>query len=210
MRTIAASSLLALAAGLIIPAAARAATAPAPARAEPTPGPHAHLREGFIRGFTGKPAPAFALNDLHGRTVRLSAYRGQVVLLNFWYSTCYPCRKETPDLIALHNVYKDKGLAILGINLDGILIPESGTAQLQIFLKDFPIPYPILVADKKVFEAYGGLPVQPISFLVDRSGAIARVFWGAYPAAVYDRSIRPLLAAPSGGPASSPATPAGP
>jgi peroxiredoxin len=202
-----AASLIAAAA---IVASLPGAVAPPPARPAATPGAHAYMREGFIGKFTGRPAPTFALKDLQGRTASLSSYRGRIVLLNFWYSTCFPCRKETPDLIALRAVYKDRGLEILGINLDSILIPQSGGAELQIFLKSFPVPYPILIADQRVFDAYGGIPVQPISFLVDRAGTIAKVFWGAFPGAAYDRAIRPLLGAPAAGPAARPAPPSGP
>ena len=195
---------------VILPGAVAPTPASPQARPAATPGAHAYMREGFIGRFTGKPAPTFALKDLQGRTVKLSTYRGKVVLLNFWYSTCFPCRKETPDLIALHGIYKDKGLAILGINLDSILIPQSGRAELQIFLKSFPIPYPTLIADQGVFDAYGDIPVQPISFLLDRAGTIVRVFWGAFSAATYDRAIRPLLGAAAAGPATRPAPPSGP
>ena len=57
------------------------------------------------------------------------------------------------------------------------------------------MPYPVLLADLKTFEAYGEIPVQPISFLVDRDGKVARVFWGAYPGAVFEQALVPYLAA---------------
>ncbi len=175
--------------------------APPPAIPAATPGPHAGLRRPYIDQFTGRPAPLFTLRDLKGGTVRLASYRGRVVILNFWYSTCIPCRKETPDLISLHQAYKDQGLAILGINLDAVMIPQAGGRELEKFLKAFPIPYPILIADQAVVDQYGGLPVQPISFLVDRGGLVERVFWGAFDGSVYERAVVPLLARPSERPA---------
>ena len=77
-----------IAAALLLPAAPSAAASPTP------------LKDAYLKRFLGKPAPPFSLKDMAGRPVSLSAYRGKVVLLNFWYSACFPCRQETPDLIA--------------------------------------------------------------------------------------------------------------
>lgn len=172
--------------------------APSAAAARPPVVPGGPIRLGspaqqFKTRFQGRPAPDFTLADLQGRTVRLSSLRGQVVLLNFWYSSCTPCRREIPDLITLHRLYQGRGLRIIGMNLDGILMPEAGRAPLQAFLKEFPVPYPVVPADAGTFEAYGSIPVQPISFLVDRDGVIARVLWGAFPGAMLEKAIEPLL-----------------
>jgi peroxiredoxin len=184
---------------------ARSSSVPAPrgpaALASATPGPHAGMRLPFIERFTGKPAPPFALKDLKGRTIRLADYRGKVVLINFWYSTCPPCRKETPDLMALHGAYKDHGFSVLGISMDEVLIPQARGKALEEFLKGSPLPYPILIADQKTMDTYGGIPVQPISFLVDRAGIVSHVYWGAFSGDTYERALRPLLAAPGARPA---------
>jgi cytochrome c biogenesis protein CcmG/thiol:disulfide interchange protein DsbE len=188
--------LLSLGPAGVSPVAAAFAAPPA-VRPAATPGPHAWMREGYIARFTGKPAPDFALRDLHGALHRLSALRGKVVLLNFWYSSCVPCRRETPDLIALHGRLGDRGLAILGINMDDVMMPQAAGRERDRFLAAFSIPYPVLVADQKVMGDYGEIPVQPISFLVDPAGRVARVFWGAFPGEVYERAIRPLLGQPA-------------
>lgn len=161
----------------------------------------------FQARFVGKPAPAFALKDMNGRTVRLADEHGKVLLLNFWYSSCPPCRKETPELATLHRLYQARGFEVLGINLDRILIPQSTGAELQRFVKEFSLPYPVLVADPKVFEAYGSVPVQPISFLVDRGGMVARLFWGAFPGAYLERAIAPYLRDPGSPAGPEPARP---
>ena len=147
-------------------------------------------RERYLRRFTGKPAPDFTLSDIHGNDVTLSHERGKVVLLNFWYSSCVPCRKETPDLSTLHKAYVGHGFKVLGINLDDLLIPDAGHASLKVFLQEFKPPYAILLGSSDVLEAYGGVPVQPISFLIGRDGKVAKVFWGAYPGAVFEKAIR--------------------
>jgi thiol-disulfide isomerase/thioredoxin len=162
------------------------------------------LRDAFKARFLGKPAPPFALKDLKGRTVRLADQRGKVVLLNFWYSACGPCRMETPDLISLHQVHRERGLVILGINLDQLLIPQDEGRQLASFLSTFKVPYPVLVADMEMYKKYGSPPVQPVSFLIDHQGNIARLFWGAFPGAAFDRAVRPLLAAAAAPPSGAP------
>jgi peroxiredoxin len=178
--------------------AARAATGTAG-----TPAPRqtqGSERERYKARFVGHPAPDFTLRDLHGQDVRLSALRGKVVLVNFWYSSCGPCRLETPGLIELHRQRAKQGLEILGVNLDDILTPGTQHVPLKAFLEEFQVPYKVLLATDRVFDLYGGIPVQPISFLVDRKGTVANVFWGAYPGRVIDKEIAPYLAAPAAKP----------
>jgi peroxiredoxin len=160
-------------------------------------------RDAYLQRFLGKPAPPFALKDLEGKVVRLSDFRGKVVLLNFWYSACIPCRAETPDLITLYQAYVKRGLVVLGINTDPLVMPEDGGATLRAFLGTFKVPYPVLMADRKVFEDYGKTPIAPITLMVDRRGTIAQVFWGATHGADFDSAVRPYLAArPAGSPSS--------
>jgi thiol-disulfide isomerase/thioredoxin len=178
----------------------------APGEASAGAGPDAPVnprRDAYKARYTGKAAADFTLSDTQGHDVRLSALRGRVVLLNFWYSGCPPCRKETPDLITLNRLYAREGLSILGMNLDDVLIPAEGHGPLGAFLKEFQVPYPVLMVDNKTFDAYGGIPVQPISFLIDRTGTIVHVFWGAFPGPVFEKTIKPYLAAPAAPAASS-------
>jgi thiol-disulfide isomerase/thioredoxin len=167
------------------------------------------LKETFRQKFVGRPAPPLVLRDLKGRTVRLSDHRGKVVILNFWFSTCGPCRMETPDLVTLHQAYRKHGLEILGINMDELLIPHERGRQFERFLETYRMPYPILIADAKVYRDYGSAPIQPISFLVDREGVVRRVFWGAMSGGAFERAIRPYLFAGDAGPGSRPAPPRG-
>src|SRR6202049_513872 len=62
-------------------------------------------------------APDFTLPQLDGQALRLSSYRGKVVLLDFWASWCEPCRVETPHLIELQQKYGDRGLQIIGVSM---------------------------------------------------------------------------------------------
>ena len=174
-----------LAAGLLLLAA--------PPRAAAQP----RQKDAYLQRFLGRPAPPFSLKDVRGREVRLSEHKGKVVLLNFWYSACFPCREETPDLIRLYNTHKERGLVILGINMDTILVPADDGGMLQRFMQDFDIPYPTLIADQKMYNDYGRAPIAPITLLIDRKGAIAQVFWGAYSFSMYESALRPYLEAAS-------------
>jgi peroxiredoxin len=181
-------------------AVAALATSAAAATGAATGQPPKSPREQFQARFIGRPAPDFSLSDLHGADLRLSTLRGKAVLMNFWYSSCPPCRRETPDLVTLHRLYATRGLEILGINLDDILIPAAGHGPLKAFLEEFKVPYPVLLADNAVFDLYGGVPVQPITFLVDRTGKVAKIFWGAYPGSVLEKAIAPYLSPPAARP----------
>ena len=181
-----------LAAGLAM--ATLFAVAPSVVGAGPVTGsPKGALRQQFVQRYVGKPAPDFTLTDTTGKEHHLGALKGKVVLLNFWYSSCTPCRRETPDLSAIYRAHAKNGLEILGINLDDLLMPTAGHLPLQQFLDEFKPPYPILMADEVVFEQYGGIPVQPISFLVGRDGKVAKLFWGAYPGAAFEQGIAEAL-----------------
>ena len=150
-------------------------------------------RRAYHERFMNKPAPAFELKDLKGRAVGLETFRGKVVILNFWFSSCPPCRKETPDLIRLFDTYRDLGLMVVGINFDEVLIPEFEGKQMERFLNTYRVSYPILIGNRAVLDAYGGVPVQPTTFLIDRDGRVDRIFWGAFPRTAFDTAVRPLL-----------------
>ncbi|MDD2540705.1 MAG: TlpA disulfide reductase family protein [Desulfuromonadaceae bacterium] len=112
-------------------------------------------------------APDFTLNDLHGNKVRLANYRGKVVILNFWSTTCGPCLAEIPSLVNLQREFKDQGLVVLGIALDPAVKPVQDTvAKLGIEYTN------LMDSDKDVYFDSYGLFGQPISIIVDRNGVV--------------------------------------
>ena len=114
----------------------------------------------------GKDAPDFALQDLQGKQVKLSDFRGKAVLLNFWATWCGPCKVEMPWFVELQKQYGPQGLEIVGVALD-----DSGKDTIQKFAKDMGVNYTILQGQDAVGDAYGAIGL-PTTFFIDRSGKI--------------------------------------
>lgn len=120
------------------------------------------------------PAPDFTLKDLQGNRQTLSAYKGKLVLLNFWSTTCAPCVVELPSLNELYREQKAAGLLVLGIAIDPTEKPVRDlAARLRI---EFPT---MLDSAKDVYFDSYGLFGQPVSVIVDRSGIVREKIIGA-------------------------------
>jgi peroxiredoxin len=118
------------------------------------------------------PAPDFTLKSNSGKNLRLSDFRGQVVLLNFWASWCGPCRQEMPILNDLHNKYASLGFAVLGVNVD------ADSAKAIGYLKDTPVDFPVLYdPESKVSEMYS-VSAMPSTAIIDRDGNVRMVHPG--------------------------------
>lgn len=136
------------------------------------------------------PAPAFDLKGLDGRPVTLAALRGKVVFLNFWATWCGPCRAEIPDLVALQERYKD-GLQIVGLNVD-----DDDVIEIQKYVSENGIQYPVAVAPTELRMQYGGIPALPTSFVVDTEGRVVQKHVGLWDPRLYETEIRALLGMP--------------
>ena len=111
--------------------------------------------------------PAFAadfkLEDMQGRTLSLSDYRGKWVLVNFWATWCPPCLAEIPELKALAASHKD--IVVIGIAM------EYGSPGIVAdFVRKHRIGYPIVLGDRKVVSQIGDLDVLPTSYLYSPTG----------------------------------------
>jgi peroxiredoxin len=132
-------------------------------------------------------APDFLLPQLDGTPLRLSSYRGKVVLLDFWATWCDPCREETPHFVELQQQYADRGLQIIGVSMD------DTSAPVREFYQQFHMNYPVVMGDAKTGEAYGGVLGLPIAFLLDRDGRIVAKHMGSTKAETFDQEIAALL-----------------
>ena len=119
-----------------------------------------------------QPAPDFALKSMSGVNLRLSEYRGEVVLVNFWATWCGACRDQLKALDELHAQYRDTGLNVLGVSVDR---PSKRSTKL---LADLRPEYPVLLdADKDVSRLYD-LDDMPFTVLIDQTGTVRAVFEG--------------------------------
>ncbi len=133
-------------------------------------------------------APDWHLTSLDGKAIKLSDFKGKVVVLNFWATWCPPCRREVPDFVALQKQYADKGLVIIGVSLD-----EGGAAVVKPFVKKMGINYPVVMGDQKTIAAYGGVQVVPTTFIIDKTGKVAAQHEGGADRATFEAEIKPLL-----------------
>lgn len=127
-----------------------------------------------------RPAVDFALPAIDGGDVQLSAYRGKVVLLNFWYTGCAPCREETPALQAAYQKLNAQGLEIVGVNVrDNERNGTDGENDIRKFMADHNVTYPIaLDAGSKVNRDYQ-VYVLPTSVMIDRAGKVRYLLFSA-------------------------------
>jgi thiol-disulfide isomerase/thioredoxin len=137
-------------------------------------------------------AADFSLKDLDGRMIKLSHFKGKVVLVNFWATGCPACRAEIPDFIAMHKKYKSKGLEIISISLDDTTT-SAGKKMLAEFIKRAGITYPVLIGNNTVCKDYGGIYYIPASFLVDSKGNIIKRYIGELKMDVLEKDMSPLL-----------------
>jgi peroxiredoxin len=133
-------------------------------------------------------APDFALKNVDGKMVRLSDFKDKVVILDFWATWCPPCRQELPHFIELQEKYGSRGLAIVGVSVD-----QGGAKVVKPFAQSWKINYPMLLADARVGDAYGGVQYLPTTFIIDRKGQIVKRLVGYQAKEVFEREIEPLL-----------------
>ena len=137
---------------------------------------------------SGKAAD-FTLPSNQGKPLKLSDFRGDVVMLNFWASWCGPCRQEMPLLDDLQKRFKKIGFTVLGVNLD------EDVADAKGLLKEIPVTFPVVFDSKsKVSETYQ-LDSMPTTVMIDRKGNKRFLHRGYKPGfeVDYEKQIRTLL-----------------
>ncbi len=139
-------------------------------------------------------APDFALRDAKGAVVKLSDYKGQVVLLDFWATWCGGCKQEIPWYLEFDQKYRTKGLTSIGVAMD-----EDGWKTVTPWLAEHPISYTIVTGDKDIAERYR-VNSMPVTLLIDRNGRIADTHVGVVDKVAWEKQIQTLLQEPVGQP----------
>jgi peroxiredoxin len=131
----------------------------------------------------------FTVKDMQGKSVSLSAYKGKVILLDFWATWCPPCKAEIPGFVELQDAYGEKGLQVLGVSVD------DPAEKLPPFAEEFKMNYPVLVGLGRddLQDAYGPMWGIPTTFLISRDGKICRKHSGLVGKERYEQDIKALL-----------------
>jgi peroxiredoxin len=132
-------------------------------------------------------APEFSKPDAKGASVRLSDFKGKVVLLNFWATWCHGCQTEIPWFIDFQNQFKHSGLAVLGVSMD-----DDGWKSVTPFVAAKKVNYPVIIGDEPLGKLYN-LGNMPRTVLIDREGRIAASYDGVVDRAKCEADIRALL-----------------
>jgi len=138
-----------------------------------------------------KATPDFTLKDSTGATVKLSDYRGKVVLLNFWATWCGPCKVEIPWFMDFQKTYKDRDFAVLGVSMD-----EGGWDDVKPYIDQHKINYRVLLGNDEVSHLFGSIDSLPTTLIIDREGRIASMHLGLVAKSTYQKQIEQLLEAP--------------
>ena len=119
-----------------------------------------------LQPWGGGPAPALSLKGLEGGAHSLAAYRGKVVLINFWATWCEPCRLEMPSIQRLRDRLGAKGFAVLAVNVD------EPDARVRRFVKETGLDLTIVMDPNKTTMRNWGVRYLPVTFIVGPDGRV--------------------------------------
>lgn len=120
------------------------------------------------------PAPNFRLVALTGQTLELEQFRGNVILLNFWATWCKPCRLEMPSMERLYQEFKAQGFTVIGVSSD-----LGGAQVVRPYAEALGLTFPIVIDRDFATNVRYGVQGLPTTFVIDRAGRVANVYFGA-------------------------------
>ena len=130
------------------------------------------------------------LRDVNGQVFRVSDYRGRVVLLTYWSTTCRQCLSEMNWFTEFQRTFGDQRFAIVGVAVD-----QGGSEAVSRFLADRPVDYRIVLGDRDIAQLHGTRSI-PTTFILDRTGRIAVRHVGYCSKREFESDIRTVLAEP--------------
>ena len=144
-------------------------------------------------GLIGATAPSLAVGDappptLNGERIDLGELTGRVVWINFWTTSCVPCRTEMPAMQDIADRYADQGLTIVGVDVG------EGTDSVREFVEELGVNYPIVMDfESAIFSRYSPLFGVPRHYFVGRDGTIVMARIGELRPEEMDPLVRELL-----------------
>ncbi|ADY73845.1 alkyl hydroperoxide reductase/ Thiol specific antioxidant/ Mal allergen [Desulfurobacterium thermolithotrophum DSM 11699] len=137
----------------------------------------------------------FSFTDVNGKPIKLSDYKGKVVVLQFFGTYCSPCKAEIPFLNRLYKEYNGK-VVVIGLSVDYIGEPSS---KLKPFVEEMNISYPVVASNEKAWENYAGkitgMDSIPQTFIIDKEGYIRYYNVGYIPQydSLFEKAVKELL-----------------
>jgi len=145
-------------------------------------------RAGMATVRPSQSAPDFSLEDDNGARIRLSEYKGKVVLLNFWATWCPPCKAEIPWFEEFQRTYANQGFVVIGISMD-----EDGWKVVRPYMQAAKINYRVAIGDDALAQKFGGVESLPETLLIDREGSVVARHVGIVSKSDYESEILHLL-----------------
>ena len=112
------------------------------------------------------PAPEFSLSTLDQQPIKLSDYKGKVVVLNFWATYCIPCRIEMPSLEKLSQKYRDNDVSVVAISLD-----EGKEKAIKMLVDRMSLTFPIALEGQASGDDYQ-VSVLPVTYIIGKDGLL--------------------------------------
>jgi peroxiredoxin len=127
-------------------------------------------------------APSLTLPDLAGAEQSLASYKGRIVVLNFWATSCLPCRKETAEFVALQSEYAAWGVDVVGVSIDD----AAARGEVVKFVREQKVTYTVWTGGTAAdLERFGVGPTPPATVILDAEGRVVARF-----GAVHIRDVR--------------------
>jgi cytochrome c biogenesis protein CcmG, thiol:disulfide interchange protein DsbE len=133
-------------------------------------------------------APDFTLKQLNGAPLRLSDFKGKVILLDFWATWCSPCRDEIPHLVEWQAKYGGQGLQVIGVSMD------DDAGPVEKFTRELILNYPVALGNQEVASQYGGILGLPVNVVIGRDGKIVSKHLGMEDLSLLERELTAQLA----------------
>ncbi|HKW87988.1 MAG TPA: TlpA disulfide reductase family protein [Candidatus Acidoferrales bacterium] len=148
----------------------------------------AHVHAVIAPPAARKAAPQFTFADSTGEPIRLSDFKGRVVLLDFWATWCHGRKFEIPWFMEYEKKYNSKGFTVIGVSMD-----DGGWNVVKPFIASKKMNYPVVLNANDVDKQYR-LSAMPMAVLIDKQGRIADSHSGVVDKAKWEAEIKSLLA----------------